>query len=67
MFQAWYNQTLSFRALGWTTNDATVNDCGFSGSCGNMSPQTFMHIGYTGTCVCVDPVNKVWSVVLTNR
>jgi CubicO group peptidase (beta-lactamase class C family) len=26
-----------------------------------------MHIGYTGTCVCIDPVNKIWSVVLTNR
>ncbi len=26
-----------------------------------------MHIGYTGTCLCVDPVNEVWSLVLTNR
>jgi len=66
-FSTEYNHTQSSRALGWTTNDASVNDYGFSGSCGNMSAQTFMHLGYTGTCVCIDPVNKIWSVVLTNR
>lgn len=32
-----------------------------------MSPETFMHTGYTGTCICIDPVNKLYSVVLTNR
>ena len=32
-----------------------------------MSTQTFMHTGYTGTCVCIDPVNNLWSVILTNR
>jgi CubicO group peptidase (beta-lactamase class C family) len=26
-----------------------------------------MHIGYTGTCICIDPVNDLWSIVLTNR
>jgi CubicO group peptidase (beta-lactamase class C family) len=44
-----------------------VNDYGFRGSCGNMSNKTFMHIGFTGTCVCIDPVNELWSVILTNR
>jgi len=32
-----------------------------------MSPETFMHTGYTGTCICIDPVNQLYSVVLTNR
>ena len=32
-----------------------------------MSSSTFMHTGYTGTCVCVDPVTGRWGVVLTNR
>jgi CubicO group peptidase (beta-lactamase class C family) len=26
-----------------------------------------MHIGYTGTSLCVDPVNGIWSAVFTNR
>ena len=32
---------------------------------------TFLHIGYTGTCVCIAPPNAddggVWTVLLTNR
>jgi len=32
-----------------------------------MSSTTFMHIGYTGTCICIDPVNKLFSAVLTTR
>lgn len=44
-----------------------VSDYGFNNSCGTMSPETFMHIGYTGTCICVDPVNRIYSVVLTTR
>lgn len=67
LFAKEHNQTQSSRALGWTTNDPTVKDYGFSNSCGKLSELTFMHIGYTGTCGCVDPVNKVWSVILTNR
>jgi CubicO group peptidase (beta-lactamase class C family) len=26
-----------------------------------------MHTGYTGTCICIDPVNRLYSVILTNR
>ena len=32
-----------------------------------MSSTTFMHIGYTGTCICIDPLNKLFSAVLTTR
>jgi CubicO group peptidase (beta-lactamase class C family) len=32
-----------------------------------MSNQTFMHIGYTGTCICIDPVNQLYTVILTTR
>lgn len=26
-----------------------------------------MHIGYAGTCICIDPINEAWTVILTNR
>ena len=61
------NVTQSSRALGWDTNTQLVSTYGYDNSCGAMSSSSFMHIGYTGTCVCVDPENLLWSVVLTNR
>jgi len=62
------NAQLSSRALGWDTNLQSVNDYGFDGVCGEfLSNRTFLHIGYTGTCLCIDPVNAFWSVILTNR
>ncbi len=67
LFTAEFNASQSSRALGWSTNDPSVKDYGFDASCGNFSASTFMHTGYTGTCVCVDPVNELWSVILTNR
>ena len=67
LFSTLYNSSQSSRALGWDTNSYSVTDYGYSNSCGTLSEQTFMHIGYTGTCICIDPLNQVWSVVLTNR
>ena len=32
-----------------------------------MPARTLAVIGYSGTCLCVDPVAGFWSVVLTNR
>ena len=61
------NNSISSRALGWNTNDPTVVDEGWGLSCGKLSSKTFMHLGYTGTQVCGDPVNKVYTVLLTNR
>ena len=33
----------------------------------NVSPATFGHTGYTGTCVWADPENKIVFVLLSNR
>ena len=67
LFTTENNNSISSRALGWNTNDPTVTDRGWGLSCGNLSAKTFMHLGYTGTQVCGDPVNKVYTVLLTNR
>eukprot|EP01032_Pedospumella_encystans_P011506 gene11506-13373_t len=67
LFSTVYNTSQSSRALGWSTNTPLAKDYGYDHSCGDMSAQTFMHTGYTGTCICIDPVNKLYSVVLTNR
>ena len=57
------------RAYGWTVNTPLAKDYGYDNSCGEMSEQTFMHTGYTGTCCCVDPApeSPMWTVILTNR
>lgn len=62
-----YNHSLSCRALGWSTNDPTVPDQGWGGTCGPLSTKTFLHIGYTGTQICADPEHGVYTVLLTNR
>lgn len=67
LFTTERNHAISSRALGWNTNDPSVTDEGWNLSCGNLSPKTFMHLGYTGTQVCCDPVNQVYTVLLTNR
>jgi CubicO group peptidase (beta-lactamase class C family) len=67
LFTAEFNQTQSSRALGWTINDPSVKDYGFDNSCGTMSTLTFMHTGYSGTIVCIDPIKGLWSTILTNR
>ena len=68
LFTTVRNASLSSRALGWDTNLENVTDFGFDGVCGSiLGPRTFLHIGYSGTCLCVDPVAGFWSVVLTNR
>ena len=45
----------------------TPNAKGWNLSCGTMSAATYLHTGYTGTEVCADPNNEVWTVLLTNR
>ena len=68
LFTAVVDSSLSSRALGWDTNSLTVNDFGFDGVCGSgLTESAFLHIGYSGTCICIDPVRDFWSVVLTNR
>ena len=63
-----HNHTQSSRALGWNTNDITAQpDGGWDQSCGALSPQTFTHVGYTGTQVCCDPIRGVYTILLTAR
>jgi len=51
----------SSRALGWDTMLPTS-------SCGTrMSPQSFGHVGFTGTSLWIDPERSVYVVLLTNR
>lgn len=67
LFTTINNETQSSRALGWTTNSIAAEDHGYDHSCGMMSEETFMHIGYTGTCLCADPHHRLFTVILTNR
>lgn len=53
----------SSRALGWDTMAASSTYAG----CLGMSAATYTHTGYTGTQICVDPVRKLATVLLTNR
>ena len=49
------------RGLGWALKTSDENSCG-----ARMSPETFGHTGFTGTCIWVDPVCDLNVVVLTN-
>jgi CubicO group peptidase (beta-lactamase class C family) len=51
----------SSRALGWDTMLPTS-------SCGTrLSPASFGHTGFTGTSLWIDPVRRIYVVLLTNR
>jgi CubicO group peptidase (beta-lactamase class C family) len=51
----------SSRALGWDTMLPTS-------SCGTrMSPDSFGHVGFTGTSLWIDPDRSLYVVLLTNR
>ncbi len=52
----------SSRAIGWDTRSTGRS---FSGQF--TSPQTFLHTGFTGTSVVVDPSKKIIIIFLTNR
>lgn len=67
LFTREYNHSQSSRALGWNTNDPTVPDEGWGLACGNLSAKTYMHLGYTGTLICADPVRSIFTILLTNR
>ncbi len=49
------------RGLGWALKTSDENSCGAL-----LSPQTFGHTGFTGTCIWVDPLRDLNVVVLTN-
>jgi CubicO group peptidase (beta-lactamase class C family) len=49
------------RALGWDTPSSPSQ----SGKC--FSPQSFGHLGYTGTSLWIDPARQISITLLTNR
>lgn len=49
------------RGLGWALKTSDENSCGAA-----MSPSTFGHTGFTGTCVWSDPERELTVVLLTN-
>ncbi|GAC1543694.1 MAG: serine hydrolase domain-containing protein [Candidatus Velthaea sp.] len=49
------------RGLGWALKTSDENSCG-----ARMSPATFGHTGFTGTCVWADPERDLTLVLLTN-
>jgi CubicO group peptidase (beta-lactamase class C family) len=55
----------STRALGWDTNRYSA--LGTYTNCGSLHPETFMHLGYTGTMICIDPVSEVYLALLSAR
>ena len=63
-FRTVVNLTQSSRALGWDTNDYKMST---STPCGALSPHTYLHTGYTGTLLCLDPDRAVFTILLTNR
>jgi CubicO group peptidase (beta-lactamase class C family) len=67
LFTTEYNHSQSSRALGWNTNDYSVNDEGWDHQCGTLSASTYMHIGFTGPMLCADPVRQLGLVLTTNR
>lgn len=52
----------SNRALGWDTPSAKGSSAG-----DYFSPGSFGHLGFTGTSIWIDPVEKIAVILLTNR
>ena len=49
------------RALGWDTRSAPSQSGKY------LSPQSFGHLGYTGTSLWIDPIRQLSVTLLTNR
>ena len=47
---------------------STSATCAGNGGCGTyMGPNAYGHTGFTGTCVWMDPENKILYIFLSNR
>jgi len=53
------------RGLGWDKPD--VRDPKKSPTSSLASPETFGHLGFTGTAIWIDPTNDVVVIILANR
>jgi CubicO group peptidase (beta-lactamase class C family) len=68
LFRTDYNASLSSRALGFNTCNAAAKDQCWNFACGTLSgPDVFMHIGYTGTEICMSQERGLFTILLTNR
>ncbi len=56
------HSSLSTRALGWDTKAPEHSSAGKY-----FSPTSWGHLGFTGTSVWVDPVRRLFVILLTNR
>ncbi len=56
------HSSLSTRALGWDTKAPEHSMAGEY-----FSPTSFGHLGFTGTSIWIDPVRKLFVVLLTDR
>ncbi|KNC49372.1 beta-lactamase [Thecamonas trahens ATCC 50062] len=63
-FTTVYNVSQSSRAIGWDTNNYQANTIR---SCANLSSDTYLHLGYTGTQICNDPQREIFTFLFTNR
>ncbi len=50
------------RGLGWDLAPAFLSD-----SVDAAQPQSYFHLGYTGTALWIDPLTKTYVILLTNR
>jgi CubicO group peptidase (beta-lactamase class C family) len=57
------NPGVHSRAIGWDTRSLT----GYTSAGDCMSIEAFGHTGFTGTSIWVDPLNRWYVVLLTNR
>jgi beta-glucosidase-like glycosyl hydrolase/CubicO group peptidase (beta-lactamase class C family) len=64
----------STRALGWDTvtdetgvRSSTPGTRGYSSGGSRLSPSSFGHTGFTGTSLWIDPEQRLFVIVLTNR
>jgi CubicO group peptidase (beta-lactamase class C family) len=67
LFTTIKNATQSSRALGWDTNYGHKPYPEEYHSCGTLSPETYLHLGFSGTQICMDPKRKLFTILLTNR
>ncbi|HVB02169.1 MAG TPA: glycoside hydrolase family 3 N-terminal domain-containing protein [Chitinophagaceae bacterium] len=62
-----YNSKISRRGLGWDKPERNRQNDPEPYPCRSCSPETFGHLGFTGTCIWVDPKYKLSFIFLSNR
>lgn len=63
LFTTPFDPELHTRALGWDTRSPE----GYSSAGTYFGPRSFGHTGFTGTSIWIDPDQRLFAVLLTNR